>query len=362
MFLRWSANDSFGKLASMKTSIFLSLFLLPALLFSRVIDTFYGPLEVEEPVLLELIDSTAMQRLKEIHQYGIAYYTSHSEEYNRFDHSIGVFALLRMKGAPLDEQIAGLLHDVSHTVFSHVGDYLFQQENHQNSYQDDIHSWFLKQVGIDKILEKHGYTVEQVDPKSKRFHALEQRLPNLCADRIDYNLQGAYFQRFLTKAEVLELVQDLKFENGQWISTKPHLMKKMVRFSIFMTRSCWGSATNYLVSKWFAEIMNHALKLGELTLDEVYYGTDDAVWNKLRSLKEPFIEALFEKIFNARQYYTFVPVSEADLNPRLKFRGIDPLIEKGKRIHRLTECDQEMAIEYRQGKALMARGWPIKLH
>ena len=53
-------------------------------LFSERIETFYGEVEVEEPVLIELIHSPAVQRLKSIHQYGVAYYTTHHEEYNRF--------------------------------------------------------------------------------------------------------------------------------------------------------------------------------------------------------------------------------------------------------------------------------------
>lgn len=81
---------------------FLLILILPCLLSAKQIDTFYGPIEVQEPVLLELIDSPAFKRLKGVHQYGVAYYTTHREEYNRYDHSIGVFTILRLKGASLD--------------------------------------------------------------------------------------------------------------------------------------------------------------------------------------------------------------------------------------------------------------------
>jgi len=49
----------------------------------------------------------------------------------RFDHSVGVMLLIRKLGAGsspasalLKEQVAALLHDVSHTAFSHVIDYV----------------------------------------------------------------------------------------------------------------------------------------------------------------------------------------------------------------------------------------------
>src|SRR5690554_3955482 len=78
--------------------------------------TLYGDITITEPVLIELLQDPAMQRLKEIRQYGSNYYTIKKQDYNRFDHSVGVFALLRIYGASLHEPIAGLLHDVSHTV------------------------------------------------------------------------------------------------------------------------------------------------------------------------------------------------------------------------------------------------------
>ena len=91
------------------------------------VDTFYGSIDVQEPVLIDLIHSPAVQRLKRVHQYGVAFYTTHKENYTRYDHSLGVFAILRLKEASLQEQIAGLLHDVSHTAFSHVGDWAYDQ-------------------------------------------------------------------------------------------------------------------------------------------------------------------------------------------------------------------------------------------
>ncbi len=78
---------------------------------------------------------------------------------------------MRIKGASLDEQIAGLLHDVSHTVFSHVGDFVFNFESKKDAYQDSCHEWFLKKYGIEEILSKHGFTVDQVLHKSGKFLA-----------------------------------------------------------------------------------------------------------------------------------------------------------------------------------------------
>lgn len=341
---------------------YLLLLLLSSLqLIAKPIETFYGTLDVEEPILLELIESKPVQRLKKVHQYGISYYTSHREEYTRYEHSLGVFALLRMKGASLDEQIAGLLHDVSHTVFSHVGDYIFHHESHQESYQDKIHIWFLNESGLEKILTKYGYTIAQVLSKKPDFLALEQPLPDLCADRLEYNLQGAYHRGYLTKNEINELVEDLQFDGKKWISSRPDLMKKLVQFSIRMSKECWGSAENYLRSSWFSQILHRALELGILTKEDLHFGVDEEVWTKIRAIKDEIIQDLFERIFHPKKYFAICKSKEADVCPKMKFRGIDPWIQRGKRIARITYIDEELANEYDQVQSEMADGWPIKL-
>lgn len=336
------------------------LFFISYQLFAKPIPTFYGVLEVNEPVLLELIASKPVQRLKHIHQYGISYYTSHQEEYNRYDHSLGVFALLRIKGAGLEEQISGLLHDVSHTVFSHVGDYIFRPERHQDVYQDDIHAWFLQEYGIAKILAKHGLTITDILHKSGKFNALEQPLPNLCADRIEYNLQGAYYRGFLTKDEIFEIVEDLTFDGQRWISSKPELMKKMVEFSLHMTKECWGSPENYLMSMWFSEVIHRAIALGKLTKNDIHFGLDHKVWKKIHKISDEYIKERFQKIFHVRDFYTLVESSKADVQPKMKFRGVDPWIKQGKEIIRLTELDQNLGQHFRKIKEEMSAGWPIQ--
>src|SRR5438067_11128286 len=90
------------------------------------LNTIYGTYSITEPVIIELLEHPMMQRLQKVHQYGLDYYLNKPLEYNRYEHSLGVFVLLRRFGATKLEQVAGLLHDVSHTAFSHVADYLFK--------------------------------------------------------------------------------------------------------------------------------------------------------------------------------------------------------------------------------------------
>src|SRR4029077_4903416 len=132
----------------------------------------------------------------------------------------------------------------------HVGDWVFAKEYREEDYQSMIHNAYLVACGIEEILNRYGYALEDISPKRKEFIMLEQPLPNLCADRIDYNIQGAYFQKFITSEEAQKLFLDLSFEEGKWIITDKELAIKLARFSLFMTEHCWGSALNFMQSRW----------------------------------------------------------------------------------------------------------------
>ncbi|HEY0175824.1 MAG TPA: HD domain-containing protein, partial [Pedobacter sp.] len=90
----------------------------------KVNDPIYGTFELPE-IFDDLLNSKAMQRLGKIHHSGAVFLVNPDICHTRLEHSIGVMLLIRMLGGTELEQIAGLLHDISHTAFSHVGDYVF---------------------------------------------------------------------------------------------------------------------------------------------------------------------------------------------------------------------------------------------
>jgi uncharacterized protein len=345
----------------MLLKILLMSLLAVSLVCGERIETFYETIEIEEPILLELIHSQAMQRLKEINQYGVAFYTTHREKYTRFAHSLGVFAILRKHGASLEEQIAGLLHDISHTVFSHVGDWIFGKEYQEEDYQSMIYKMFLSHSGIEEILIKYGYTIEQLYPRNKKFKMLEQPLPNLCADRIDYNLQGAYLRHFLTKEEAIELYHDLQFSEERWIGTRVDLLKKLSNFSLFMTQDCWGSAANYALSRWLADAMIRGLAIGTLSWKELHFGFDNHVWNKLSNAQDPFISQHMHMIAHHQDYFKWTDPQDADMLVKFRCRAIDPWVFHQGQAVRLSWIDTEFARELEILRKKASEGWPIQL-
>ena len=124
----------------------------------KYVDTVYGEHEISEPVILDLINAASMQRLKKIDQAGfIRPFRPEDDLVTRFEHSVGVYLLLKIFGASLEEQIAGLLHDVSHSAFSHCIDYTGSHEAQQKqSHQDDVFEAFVRNSEIPAILDRYG--------------------------------------------------------------------------------------------------------------------------------------------------------------------------------------------------------------
>lgn len=344
----------------LKTFIFICIF--NGSVFAVEIRTFYGVVNVEEPILLELIESPAFQRLKHIHQYGVAYYTTHREEYTRYEHSLGVFHLLRSKDCSLEEQIAGLLHDASHTVFSHVGDYVFNVQNLETDYQTITHVDYLERSGLGDILRKHGYEIENILPKQELFPALEQPLPTLCADRLDYNLQGAFYQGHLTHEEAVQLFNNIQFIDGSWISNEHDLLKILVRFSISMSQDCWGSGTDSMLSTWLADAMLRGVEIEIITMEDIRFGIDRDVWDILMHCNDPVIQNKMNKILNPHQFHSYVSEEEADTLIIKKFRGINPWIVIDGNKMLLLSIDPLLAEEFQNAKNRIEKGWSIKVY
>ena len=85
----------------------------------KYIDRAYGNFEIKEPVILELINSKTIQRLKDIDQAGYFLNSSFSHEPHILVLNIqsAFICFLKMYKAPIEEQIAGIIPDVSHSAF-----------------------------------------------------------------------------------------------------------------------------------------------------------------------------------------------------------------------------------------------------
>ena len=128
-------------------------------------DIVFGSHVITEPVIVDIINSASLQRLQDIDQTGYPEpFFPGLKKLTRFEHSLGVYLLLYRYGASVEEQVAGLIHDVSHTAFSHCADYSLAdaEGGKTQSHQDNIFEEYVRQSEIPGILVRHGLQVDTI--------------------------------------------------------------------------------------------------------------------------------------------------------------------------------------------------------
>lgn len=175
-----------------------------------VSDPIYGTFEMPD-IFAELLRCDAVRRLDRIHHSGAIFLVNPEICHTRLEHSIGVMLLIKLLGGSEIEQVAGLLHDVSHTAFSHVGDYIF--DCREEDYHEKLYSQIIMDSDIPEILIKYGYDIEEF--LTKTFSLLEQPLPQLCADRLDYTLRDAMHTKIISRRQAMAFLEVITTQDGK---------------------------------------------------------------------------------------------------------------------------------------------------
>src|SRR4051812_46409453 len=172
----------------------------------RWVDRVYGSVAIEEPAILHLIECPTFQRLKGVRQAGPSSLAFPFKDVTRYEHSLGVFLLLRRLGADRREQVAGLLHDISHTAFSHAVDFVFASD--EQDHHERLKPEFLHRPDLRAAIQRLRY-----DPgafyNDGVYAVLEPPLPWLCADRLDYFFRDSLACGVSTPAVVARLLGHL---------------------------------------------------------------------------------------------------------------------------------------------------------
>lgn len=322
----------------------------------ETLHTLYGDFVITEPVLEELMHNSFVERLKSIHQYGINSYAIHKPEFNRYIHSIGVMVLLRKYEASVCEQIAGLLHDVSHTVFSHVADRIFDCHAQKSSYQDNIHENFLAQTTIPYTLEKYEFSIAQVYHKNAEFLCLEQSLPDICADRLEYNLRGGLVAGIITEKDIKNILDALHFKDGVWYFTDKKQAALLGHVSCYLPENIWFSPENQFVDHYASEALKRAAQLGYISYNDIHFSIDDIVWHKLCSCDDAIIKECLCKMQNWQTAFVVSDASNYDFWCASKSQAINPWVQTADGLQRLTAVDPVYAAEFERARTVLTPG------
>jgi len=249
-----------------------------------------------EPYEVEILDSPLMQRLRYIHQTAFAYLVYPSMNHTRFEHSLGVAytadQMLRAlevnsrQTLPLkvhrEVRLAALLHDISHTFLSHIGESIlktqfrklfkdikaatykgrrrfFQQAKEGEilaylivtccpftQFLSDVCSRYTETAAEPYDIQRvAGFIIGHTDDSKDKYLADIINGP-LDADKLDYLLRDCYFSGIRVEVDVPRIVHTLDtLERESGGHTHRHLTVK-------------GAALPHLEQILIAKVMVHS--------------------------------------------------------------------------------------------------------
>jgi uncharacterized protein len=292
-------------------------------------DRLYGPHTFTEPVLIELINSKPIQRMKGISQFGPPDNWCWKKGYQRFEHTVGVAILLSKLGASLETQVAGLLHDIGHTAFSHVTDFLFGDPIKEDLNDKNYFS-IISTGKISQILRKYKILPTSIK-NIEDFPLLKRKVPNMCADSIDYCLREMCVDGETEYAK--EMLRGITNFDGKTTFTSRETATKYANQFLKMNHEGWRhwkAVTVYVLMK---QMLRIAID-NNIVTHEDFSGTDQPIIDKLYNSKLPEIQTIIKKL----EDQDYEPID----HPK-KSRFTDPdFLQNGKLI-RLSSIDLKFA-------------------
>ncbi len=294
-------------------------------------DRVYGDVAIDDPQLLAIIQRPTFQRLRGIKQAGPSAIAYPFKDVTRFEHSLGVHVLLRRLGAGRKEQVAGLVHDISHTAFSHAVDFLVTSE--EQDHHEALKPEFLRRPDMVAALAAMGYEPDDFFDDSV-FPLLERPLPWLCADRLDYFFRDSLACGVTTPGLVRTFLDDLTVVGETIAFADASVAREAVARFAEMNRDWWAGDAEGFIYNEFADSLREGFTLGVLTRADLL-GDDAHVLSCLHSARSPRIASKLEKIARFR------PEFLNGFTPRVipKVRWLDPPIVHGSGFLRLSEID-----------------------
>jgi uncharacterized protein len=279
-------------------------------------DRVYGRVSIADPEILDLIGCATFERLKGVRQAGPSALAFPFKDVTRYEHSLGVFILLRRLRAPRREQVAGLLHDISHTAFSHAVDFVFTST--EQDHHEQLKPLMLDRPDISRALAGLGYSPCDFYDDSV-YPLLEQPIPVLCADRLDYFLRDGLACDVVKPEFVKRILGCLAVVDHRIVLTDVTVAHEATALFATMNRDWWASPVEAFIYNEFADALREGLRLGAIEHDDLL--TEDML--VLEKLEAAGSRRIAKKLQLIRQ---LDPELALDYVPRIvpKERWLDP--------------------------------------
>lgn len=266
--------------------------------------------------------------------------------YSRLDHSIGVALIIWNFTHDKAQTIAGLLHDVSTSVFSHVSDFRKGDALTQTITESDNARLIREDSQLVSLLESDGLTVEQVQDYHI-YPIADNEIPQLSADRLEYMFpSGAVLEGSWNLNDIRETygdIQILQNENGKselGFSTIKIAEEYCRKFC--MTGHLLQMNEDKLTLHMLGQIMNKAVEEGILKESDFMNLSEKEIINKIGEKGSEEFHRLYKAFRNMKEIiHTNDRLDEKDyfiISLKVKQRYINPLVKTEKGVCRLSHA------------------------
>ena len=269
---------------------------------TRVRDPIHDYIDLS-PLESSLVDTPAYQRLRWIKQLGPGNLVYPGANHTRHEHCMGTSHVVNkisdIVGLEKEEKAicaaAGLLHDLGHTPFSHLGDEVDGVEDHVIRTTK-----IISDSNISDILNENGIDYKEVNQIVKGDHKLGSLVAgDLDGDRLDYLVRDAHYTGVKTGVDTSRLIATMSIRDGGLVIKEGGLPAVE---SLLTTRSIMYSTVYFHSFSRGADLMlaraaDEAISLEDFTVEEFENFTDHQFLSRL-SMSNDFSKGVvddFEK-------------------------------------------------------------------
>jgi uncharacterized protein len=241
-------------------------------------DPIYGFIRINDPLILELIETPYFQRLRRIAQVGLSSLVYPGAHHTRFHHALGCvhlmqqsISVLQSKGVAISNaesralQIAILLHDIGHGPFSHAMEHsIIPNISHETLSLKFMH------ILNDQFKGALSLAISIFRGESERLFFNQLVSSQLDVDRLDYLKRDSFYtgvaegninsERLISMLNVVD--QTLVIEEKGLYSVEKYLMaRRFMYWQVYLHKT--GIAAEAILIKIF-ERAKTLLKQGVL--------------------------------------------------------------------------------------------------
>ncbi|BAC14976.1 hypothetical conserved protein [Oceanobacillus iheyensis HTE831] len=168
-------------------------------------DPVHRYIHVRDRVIWDLIAAPEFQRLRRVKQLGTTNLTFHGAEHSRFNHSLGVYEIVRRIMMNFQDRVnwdnedrllclcAALLHDLGHGPFSHSFEKVFKLDHEKFTQRIILEETTVNDI-LNKVSPNFAQKVADVIAKTYPDKLVVSLISSqIDADRMDYLQRDAYF-------------------------------------------------------------------------------------------------------------------------------------------------------------------------